>query len=500
MADFQRINHPTLGSIDFPASMSDDEVVSAIKRLETTDSQPAPAAEEPGLFQPGSTSEAIVRGASQGATFGFGDEIQAAIRAGGAKLTGDSRPVGDIYSDYRDTERAANVTSSDTNPVAYTASNIVGSVPAILGTGGAGATVKGATAIGAGVGLGNAEGSASDQIMNTVIGGATGGAIAKVAPVVSRYGSAVVKAIPTAAKIAGKSGVEEAAQWSGASGGIHILSTIGKTVRGENAVTPTVSEILKPAITHTLGPAGYAIAGAATVGKGIIEGAKAGSKIVSKELAKTAPAVSDDVAKPVWAKIMAYVKQQPKGSPAAAPETKTAQEIFTLNQTNPQARQILGSTTTPTSELPVPQIRQVRTEAEKNDIIAQIRARKLGAVKPVEATTPAKVPLSTDPAIRKEQILNEIKSRNGDLGAKPVSFEVPGAPPAFEKSYTVTELEDLAGLSKTKSVTPQSDKDPAKVLQGEILNLTRKMQAETNPGRYKIFQKMLEAKTSQLNK
>lgn len=96
--------------------------------------QAPPAPEEPGWFEPGSKSEAVVRGFSQAATMGFGDEIQAGVRS----LLGQ----GD-YSQLRDQERAANVAAAEANP----GSSLAGTALAIAPTLAAAPVKEGAGAI-----------------------------------------------------------------------------------------------------------------------------------------------------------------------------------------------------------------------------------------------------------------------------------------------------------------------------------------------------------------
>lgn len=147
---------------------------------------PAPKV-EPGWFEPGSKSEALVRGLSQGATLGFGDEIQALIRSVGSDRT---------YAQLRDEERAANADAASKNTGSYMAGNIVGSLPgagAVTGVralsagkalaanlpgkvGLAGVAKRGA-ALGAAQGLGSAEGTAEEQLGSTALGGTIGAAL-----------------------------------------------------------------------------------------------------------------------------------------------------------------------------------------------------------------------------------------------------------------------------------------------------------------------------------
>lgn len=83
---------------------------------------PTPVSEL-GWFEPGSKSEAALRGFSQAATLGFGDEIQAALRADWDKNFLQN------YSKLRDEERQANTAASEANPMSYFGGNIAGALP-----------------------------------------------------------------------------------------------------------------------------------------------------------------------------------------------------------------------------------------------------------------------------------------------------------------------------------------------------------------------------------
>lgn len=142
----------------------------------------------PEWFQPGSKSEAVVRGAANAATFGFGDEIQALIRTIGDKRT---------YKELRDEQRAANAASQEENPWSYGAGGVAGSLPqglAILrGAALAGGPVlqqaAGAGIRGAGFGAVQGAGAApelSDIPGASATGAAIGGATAAVAQPVAK--------------------------------------------------------------------------------------------------------------------------------------------------------------------------------------------------------------------------------------------------------------------------------------------------------------------------
>lgn len=76
---------------------------------------------EPDFLMPGSKSEAFVRGFSNAATFGFGDEIQAGIRS--------MMPGSPTYKELRDQERKANDAASTANPWSYMGGNVVAALP-----------------------------------------------------------------------------------------------------------------------------------------------------------------------------------------------------------------------------------------------------------------------------------------------------------------------------------------------------------------------------------
>jgi hypothetical protein len=126
--------------------------------------------EEPGWFEPGSKSEAVARGLSQGATLGFGDEIQAALRA----------PFSDqTYSQLRDEQRTQNEAARTKNPGSYLTGNVVSSLPAYAATGGGGLLANaGKTALVSSTsGLGSAEGTAGEQLKQAGTSAAIGAAI-----------------------------------------------------------------------------------------------------------------------------------------------------------------------------------------------------------------------------------------------------------------------------------------------------------------------------------
>lgn len=135
--------------------------------------------------------EAGLRGIASGATLGFEDEIVGALKAAGAKITGDE-PFTDLYRKYRDMERRNNLLSKEAHPWIYGAGEVAGGIGslAIPGVGAIGAAGKGVASaalggakIGAITGLGTSEaditrgnvaGAIEDVGKGTAIGGVLG--------------------------------------------------------------------------------------------------------------------------------------------------------------------------------------------------------------------------------------------------------------------------------------------------------------------------------------
>lgn len=157
------------------------------------------------LAQPG-VLESLGRGAEQGATMGFGDELNGALSAIAQKAGEHSdENLTDLYTKNRDESRAAMKAAESAHPLVYGAGNIAGGLGTALataGTGLAGEGVLGAAkaggAIGAISGLGNSEsntlpGMASDTLKGAAFGAGTGlgiGAIGKGLAAASDLGAA----------------------------------------------------------------------------------------------------------------------------------------------------------------------------------------------------------------------------------------------------------------------------------------------------------------------
>ncbi len=149
--------------------------------------------------------DATARGAAQGLTANFGDEIRGLVEASGANpddpasvyklisgalryFTGDAKAK-ESYDATVARERELTKTAEEQHPIASTVGNIAGAVALPIGVGAQAATLPGRMATSAGVGavLGGAAGAgegegAIDRISRGATGAAIGGAIGGVAP------------------------------------------------------------------------------------------------------------------------------------------------------------------------------------------------------------------------------------------------------------------------------------------------------------------------------
>ena len=155
----------------------------------TSSTKEAPTETKPSGVDP----EALARGAMQGVTLGFGDEIGGAIDVllskTGTLLTPEASPnpyegqsVKDVYKSGREEEREANVAAKERSPIQYGAGQLGGAVVGGIPLGGGIASLAGQ---GAAAGLGGSESEdTGQQAKDTLFGlglGALGGAAAKTA-------------------------------------------------------------------------------------------------------------------------------------------------------------------------------------------------------------------------------------------------------------------------------------------------------------------------------
>ena len=159
---------------------------------------PSQPFEEPPSGPDISKGESGLRGAAQGATLGFADEISGGVEALWEKAKGDPRAFGELYKNARDESRKNFSDANKANPKSYMAGEIGGAIGTALIPGMAAA--RGAkvsqvalqsAALGgmSGAGYSNAEdagGVAKDAAIGTVMGGAIGAGAAKAGQMISR--------------------------------------------------------------------------------------------------------------------------------------------------------------------------------------------------------------------------------------------------------------------------------------------------------------------------
>lgn len=180
--------------INAPDNATPDQVMAFVKQNAGSQPAAAPKKDGPGVIASG------LEGVGQGLSFGFLDEIEGGIRAGAAKLTGDSRPLGEVYDEKVAIPRGRIAAAKESSPVAYYAGEIGSGVAvpgglARLGIRGAlsnasgrglGArTLAGAkegSAYGAAYGAGTAEGGLIERGQGALSGGTLGAGIGALAP------------------------------------------------------------------------------------------------------------------------------------------------------------------------------------------------------------------------------------------------------------------------------------------------------------------------------
>lgn len=121
-----------------------------------------------------SKKESVLRGAAQGATANFGDELTSGVDAAVEKIrelaTGKTslapgKSLGEKYDAALKQNRSQNAKAEEANPKSYTAGNIAGSLPGAIATGGS--SLPGMIGASAGLGalssLGASEGQTAEQ-------------------------------------------------------------------------------------------------------------------------------------------------------------------------------------------------------------------------------------------------------------------------------------------------------------------------------------------------
>jgi hypothetical protein len=110
-----------------------------------------------------SIGESVLRGGAQGATLGFADELTGAIEAGADKLSGSDERLAELYARHRDESRKHYDAAKKANPKSYMGGEFAGGA-ASLALLPEVATVKGAAAVGAGIGATSALGGSEDDL------------------------------------------------------------------------------------------------------------------------------------------------------------------------------------------------------------------------------------------------------------------------------------------------------------------------------------------------
>lgn len=163
--------------------------------------RPAPV-EEPGWFEPGSKSEAAVRGFSNAATLGLAPKISAGIRS----LTGAGE-YKDLLSEYLAADRAAQAAQ----PGASLAGNLVGAAPSLIATGGGGLASQVAknAALGGLNAYGSSEESGVGLLKDVGTGAGIAGGLTAAVPMAGKVikgATNVVRGTPDKGKIAEAAG------------------------------------------------------------------------------------------------------------------------------------------------------------------------------------------------------------------------------------------------------------------------------------------------------
>jgi hypothetical protein len=182
-----------------PSTSGRPRIVIDTNKIGQTEPQPTGGGQDRGVL------DATARGAAQGLTANFGDEIRGLVEASGAnpddpasvyklisgalQYFGGDAEAKKRYDEATARERGLNAAAEEEHPVASTVGGIGGALALPLGIGANAATLPGRMAAGAGVGagLGAASGAgegsgALDRTSRAITGAGIGGALGGVAP------------------------------------------------------------------------------------------------------------------------------------------------------------------------------------------------------------------------------------------------------------------------------------------------------------------------------
>ncbi len=125
--------------------------------------------------------DALLRGAGQGASAGWNDELAAKLLAAIPADDGTGIPreyAGGQYEQYRDSNRADNEESQRKFPLNYGAGQLAGAIPSAVATGAGVPAAVGLGAVqGAGLSSDNGQGLVKDAVAGGALGGAMGSAV-----------------------------------------------------------------------------------------------------------------------------------------------------------------------------------------------------------------------------------------------------------------------------------------------------------------------------------
>lgn len=164
-----------------------------------------PVEEAPGALESG------LRGAAQGATLGFADELTGAGEAALDRLMGAHADIVSLYKQHRDESRAKYKAAQEANPTAYGAGELGGGLATALvpGLGAGGVLAQGAkmAALGAASGLGHSEaedarGLIGDAAVSGLVGGAAGAGGALIGKGLGALGNRLAPGLQDSADVA----------------------------------------------------------------------------------------------------------------------------------------------------------------------------------------------------------------------------------------------------------------------------------------------------------
>jgi hypothetical protein len=182
--------------------------------------------------------ESLVRGAAQGGTLGFADEIAGGGQALLDQLTGSPLSLGDSYKLHRDESRAAYDQAEQANPGTYLAGNLAGGLASgvvmpIGSSANFGKAMLTAGKLGAIGGLGASEAdSAYGMVKDTALGGVIGSSVGGLLHGAGKGLSALAETNPGRAYQEGRAGINLVGKQARQDIGDDVVKFAGET--GEN--------------------------------------------------------------------------------------------------------------------------------------------------------------------------------------------------------------------------------------------------------------------------